>query len=119
MGWIVSITVLCTPLLKTKGARVSEAMRAGDARAEGPGCRFSHRGTNATPPPLDNPRPALAGLLKEVENSQHNNPSFPSFKIIRIIVQIRQLTVLRQEHNSHVAIVGEVMLGGINDLFQS
>ena len=86
----------CTPLLKTKGARVSEAMRAGDARAEGPGCRFSHRGTNATPPPLDNPRPALAGLLKEVENRQHNNPSFVSFKIIRIIVQIRRLTIFRQ-----------------------
>ena len=59
------------------------------------------------------------GVLKEIENSQHNNPSFMPFKIIRIIVQIRQLTILRQQHNSHVAIVGEVMLGGINDLFQS
>ena len=87
--------------------------------AEGPGCRFSHSGTNATPPPLDNPRPALAGLLKAVKKSQHNNQSFISFKIIRIIVQIRQLTVLRKQHNSHVAIVGEVMLGRINDLFQS
>ena len=71
------------------------------------------------PLPLDIPRPALTGELMKFEKSQHNNQSFISFKIIRIIVQIRQLTVLRKQHNSHVAIVGEVMLGGINDLFQS
>ena len=63
---------------------------------EGLGCRFSHSGTNATPPPLDNPRPALAGLLKAVKKSQHNNQSFISFKIIRIIVQFRRLTIFRQ-----------------------
>ena len=86
---------------------------------EGLGCRFSHRGTNATPPSPRYQKARLRGELKEVEKSQHNNPSFKSFRIICIIVQIRQLTVLRQEHNSHVAIVGEVMLGRINDLFQS
>ena len=64
--------------------------------AEGPECRFSHSGTNATPPPLDIQRPALTGVLKEVENSQHNNQSFISFKIIRIIVQFRRLTIFRQ-----------------------
>ena len=64
--------------------------------AEGLGCRFSHSGTNATPPTLDIQMPALTGVLKEVKKSQHNNPSFTSFKIIRIIVQIRRLTIFRQ-----------------------
>ena len=48
------------------------------------------------PPHLDIQRPALKGVLKEVEKSQHNNPSFISFKIIRIIVQFRRLTIFRQ-----------------------
>ena len=94
-------------------------MRAGDARAEESGCRFSHSGTNATPPPLDIPRPALTGELMKFEKGKHNNPSFISFKVIRIIVQFRQLTILRQQHHSHVTIVGEEMLGRIDDLFQS
>ena len=85
---------------------------------EGPGCRFSHRGTNATPRSPRYQKARLRGELKEVEKSQHNNPSFMSFKIIRIIVQFRRLTILRQQYDSHVTVFGEISLGRSDHLLQ-